>query len=297
LLKIENLTKRYGKFTALDQVSMELEDKSATLLLGPNGAGKTTLIRCVMGLVYFQGKIAVDGQDVVHNNKAAKSMVGYVPQESSFYDNMEVLDQSYLIAELKGRSREEVKDRLGQVDLWDARNKRVGSLSSGMKQRLGIALALLGDPPLMIFDEPTSNIDLRGQLEFENLLTDLSSQGKTLLIATHLSGLDEHAQQAVVLDKGKVMASGQPGELLKRINAIDTIYVRVSEDSMATAKGIAEGYSNGVMTRGGWLLIPVQVSAKASLAKAILNGCNVLDILIQPATIESQYLKLIGGVS
>jgi len=83
--------------------------------------------------------------------------------------------------------------------------------------------------------------------------------------------------------------------LLKRINAIDTIYVRVSEDSMATAKEIAEGYSNEVMTRGGWLLIPVQVSAKASLAKAILNGCNVLDILIQPATIESQYLKLIGG--
>jgi len=297
LLTVTKLTKEYGKFKALDNVSMELERGSTVLLIGPNGAGKTTLIRCAMGLLTFAGTITLDGHDVFKDDKATKGLVGYVPQYTAFYDNLKVMDQSMLIAKLRKRGREDVRHRLEEVELWDVRTRRVGSLSSGMRQRLGLALALLSDPPMMIFDEPTSNIDLRGQLEFENLLTRLSKDGKTLLITTHLSGLDDFASKAVVLDKGKVIAVGAPGELLRQMNAVDTVYVRLGQETMERGLAIAGMYSKGVQREGDWVLIPVPGSAKAELIKTLLRDCNVLDLLVEPATIESQYLSLLGSAN
>jgi ABC-type multidrug transport system ATPase subunit len=295
LLRVDAVTKRYGKFTALNNVSVDLQDGATALLLGPNGAGKTTLLRCILGLVDFYGTIEVSGYNVMTDNKRAKTLIGYVPQYSSFYESMKVIDQSRLIAKLKHRDGSEVKERLEQVELWDAKDKQVSSLSSGMRQRLGLALALLGDPELMIFDEPTSNVDLRGQLEFQNLLSTLGKMKKTLLITTHLSGLDDYATTAVVLDKGKVVATGEPAQLLRQINAVDTLYVRVDEKSMAKANEIARGFSDSVATKGDWLLVPVPGSAKTALVKSLMNNCNVVDLLVEPATIESQYLRFIGG--
>ncbi|HEV2137511.1 MAG TPA: ABC transporter ATP-binding protein [Nitrososphaerales archaeon] len=297
MLEVEGVTKRYKKFTALDKVSVDLEDGATALLLGPNGAGKTTLLRCILGLVEFSGTIEVGGRNVVTDNKRAKAMIGYVPQYSSFYEGMKVLDQAHLIAKLKRRENGEVKEKLEKVDLWEARNKQVSSLSSGMRQRLGLALALLGDPPLMIFDEPTSNVDLRGQMEFQHLLSSLHDMGKTLLITTHLSGLDDYASAAVVLDHGKVVAHGEPAQLLKQINAVDTIYVRVDDASLPKATEIAQGFSDAVATKGDWLLIPVPGSAKAGVIKSLISSCNVIDLLVEPATIESQYLRLLGGTN
>lgn len=294
MLTVSGVTKRYGKFTALSNVSVDLKDGATALLLGPNGAGKTTLIRCILGLVYFWGSIEVAGHDVMKENKQAKSVIGYIPQSLPFLENMKVIDQSKLMARLKGIADGEVKEKLMHVDLWDHREKAVSSLSSGMRQRLGIALALLGDPQLMIFDEPTSNVDLRGQLEFQNLLSELTKLGKTMLITTHLSGLDDYASDAIVLDRGRVVASGQPAELLKQINAVDTIYVRVDDGSMEKATEIANGFSDAAATRGDWLLVPVPGSSKSSLIKSLLDNCNVVDLLVEPATIESQYLRLLG---
>src|SRR2546425_67744 len=163
LLEVEHLTKNFGKFTALNEVSLQIRDGNTVLLLGPNGAGKTTLIRCVMGLLHFRGKITLDSLDARTDGIDLREKIGYVPQQSSYYENLRILDQGRYIAGLKKASFEELKKKLETVGLWNVRTRHVKSLSSGMKQRLGLALALLNDPPFLIFDEPTSNVDMTGQ--------------------------------------------------------------------------------------------------------------------------------------
>ncbi len=296
ILRAENVSKRYGKFHALEDVSVDLGRGKHLLVLGPNGAGKTTLIRCIMDLVSFDGRITVDGLNVKKDSSAAKANIGYVPQNYAFYEGISVKDHAILSTRLKKTKQSEAEEKLKYVDLWRVKDKKVRALSDGMKQRLGIALAMIGNPPLLLLDEPTSNIDLRGQLEFQTLLKNLMAAGKSLLTTTHLTGLGELATQVVILDRGRMIGKGVPEELLKNMGVNDTLYMRVKDKKgqESVIRLLESGGAIEISFEGEWITASMPSVIKLKLIKDLLSsGEQIDDLLVERSKIESEYVKLI----
>jgi ABC-type multidrug transport system ATPase subunit len=290
------VTKRYGKRYALSAVSCVMEDQTSTLLLGPNGAGKTTLVKCIMGLVRFSGRITLDGEDVSKDVKKIHSKIGYMPQQSAYHENLTVFQMCSLMGAIKKASADEIKSALKEGGLWDWRGHRMSSLSSGMRQRVGIALALLRDPPLLIFDEPTNNIDIRSQIEFQSTLKKLSAARKSVLISTHLSGFEDFADNAVILESAKIVAQGRPGELLERIGEQDTVYVRVKpENQELVTRTLASLGVVPASTREEWIGLSLPKRMKAEVIHSLVDaGCSIEDLAIERTELESGYVKLLS---
>jgi ABC-type multidrug transport system ATPase subunit len=297
VLQVERVTKRYGKFIALSDISIELGRGQHLLVLGPNGAGKTTLIKCIMDLVTFNGTVRVDGINVKRDSSLAKTRIGYVAQNYAFYEGISVHDHAILSARLKGVNRGQAEEKLKEVDLWRFKDRKVRALSDGMKQRLGIAIALIGDPVLLLLDEPTSNVDLRGQLEFQILLKGLLEKGKTMLTTTHLTGLGELASLVLILDRGHELARGPPGVLLKNMGVNDTLYLRVkTEDSNQVVEYMRGQGVKEFETKGEWITASVPSEIKMKVVRSLmLSGYDVDDMLIERSKIESEYLSLVGS--
>ena len=297
LVSVENVSKHYGKFSALEKVSFEMHPGEHMLVLGPNGAGKTTLIKCMMDVINFEGRVTIGGVDVKHNPSKAKANLGYVPQNYAFYEGISVLDHAILSTRLKGVSKSEAEDKLKQVNLWDARKKKVRALSDGMKQRLGIALALIADPKILLLDEPTSNVDLRGQLEFMGLLQELIKSGKTLVTTTHLTGLGEIATEVMILNRGKIVTKGSPSELLTNLGVNDTIYARVDPSDAPHVIELAKKMGAlDISSRDEWMTISVPTKSKLEIVRSLLtDGGKVKDLFVERSKIESEYFKLLGG--
>ncbi len=296
MIKIDNVTKRYGKLVALDHVSLDVQKGTHLLILGPNGAGKTTLIKCILNLASFDGRIMVNGFDAKRESTGVKRMVGYVPQNYAFYDNLSIQEHARMSSRLKRVNAIQARENLEMVDLWRVRNRKIRTLSDGMRQRLGIALALIGGAPILILDEPTSNIDLRGQIEFQDLLLRLLREGKTIITTTHLTGLGELASEVLVLDKGKRIAYGKPSALLGRVNVADTLYLRVdsSRENEISAL-IRSEVDSQVVAKGNWLTASIPSNSKMNVLRSLLgSGIKIDDLIIERSSIESEYLRLLG---
>jgi ABC-2 type transport system ATP-binding protein len=294
LLSVKNLTKDYGKFRALDHVSFRVEKGNATLLIGPNGAGKTTIVKSILGLLEYQGEILVDEKDTYHDGGKSHAKIGYVPQALMFGYNTSIAEQAFYIASLKGASGESAREAVRRAGLWDIRKRKVNSLSHGMRQKFGISLAMINDPPLLIFDEPINNVDLQGQLEFRKTVQELTKHGKTLLISTHLSGLSELVGSAIVLHKGKVIAQGTPNELLTRMNAADTLYLRVGDGDASKVFQIVNTQGKIMSQNEEWIVFSLPPGMKGLVLEQLIGaGVKVKDLIIEPSTIESRYVGLL----
>ena len=295
MLEISHVSKNFGRVRVLHDVTFDVKDGSSCLLIGSNGAGKTTLIKSIVGLLNFSGEIRVDGLDARSDRKRARERIGYVPQAFNFYDKLAVEEEANLMARLKGLSAASTKGSLQLMGLWDARRRRVGELSHGMRQRLAVALGLINDPPLLIFDEPLSSIDLKGRLDFESMMRRLAKMGKTLLISTHLPGLSGSVEQTVVIDSGRVVAGGSPRDLLAGLGSKDKVYLKLPNSAKDQAKQALEDLKFDVKTEGEWLLISADPALKSQIIDAMTErGFEIQDIIIEPSTIESEYVNLIG---
>ncbi len=300
IVSIQNVEKRYGKFTALYKLSLDIKPGAHLLVLGPNGAGKSTLIKCIMGILNFRGTVRIDGIDVNKDPRGAKKVVGYVPQNYAFYESLTIYDHAVLSSRLKNISgSEQIEEKLRLVNLWDARKRRVRACSDGMKQRLGIALALIGNPKLLLLDEPTSNVDLRGQLEFQRILRALLKQGKTMITTSHLTGLGELATEVIVIDRGRIVTRGSPEELMSRLSVNDTIFLRVREpDVPAVTKLATDLGAFDFEADGEWLRATVPSKIKLGVVKGLVNsGYPLTDMMVERSQIESEYLKLLQSTA
>lgn len=296
ILEIQNVTKKFGKFLALNSVSFGLQPKSHTILLGQNGAGKTTLLKCIMALTKFKGHIMIDGIDAGKKGKTIRRKIGYVPQNYSFYNNLTVQGHMKLATHLKQLNQREIQQKLQAIDLWNVREKKVGSLSSGMRQRLGIAQALLGDPPLLLLDEPTSNVDYKGQAEFRTVLQQLLAEGKTLVTTTHMPGLTEIATEVIIIDKGKIIAQGSPIDLARRMGLLHIIRVRCDLSSFPRIEEEAKILGAQEIEHGeSWISFIISDQKKMNLVRKLSADPGVLDIVVEPVAIESEYLRMVGS--
>ncbi len=257
VLKLDRVTKKFGRLTAVDEVSLEVDPGQAVALWGANGAGKTTLMRCLLGLLSCQGSLSIGGYDAQRQGKKARALLGYVPQELSFHDDLSVAETLELYATLRG-----VRDpgqALARVGLDHCPERKVGELSGGMKQRLALALALLGDPPLLLLDEPTSNLDLQGRQELLHLLSELRSQGKTMLFTSHrLEEVLALADRVIVLEQGKVTLNATPGELVGTRGWQTVMKLRIPSESLEQAVELLcrSGYTASRNGSGLWVEVP-----------------------------------------
>ena len=214
MLVVVALTKRFGRFTAVNGVSFEVTPGEAVALWGPNGAGKSTLIKCLLGLLRFEGAVRIDGHDTLFEAKLARGRLGYVPQELAFYPEWTGREILAFLAKIKRVAPERVGVALGEVGLSAHGAKPVGSLSGGMKQRLALAAALLSDPPLLVLDEITSNLDANGREGLLRVLARLKERGKTIVFTSHRrDDVLRLADRVLVLERGNVTQHALPEDI------------------------------------------------------------------------------------
>jgi len=225
-LIIENLSKTYpGGVRALQDVSLTL-GPGMFGLLGPNGAGKSTLMRIIATLQEADsGSATLDGIDVLQEKDRIRQLLGYLPQEFGLYPKVRALDLLDHFAHLKGvidrtRRRALVEALLHQTNLWDARFQRLGTFSGGMKQRFGIAQALIGDPKLIIVDEPTAGLDPEERVRFHNLLSEIGEQ-VIVILSTHIvDDVSDLCSSLAIIDHGHVVVTGEPTELARSLRGL-----------------------------------------------------------------------------
>lgn len=221
-VRIEGLVKEYSHFRALDEVSLQI-NSGMFGLLGPNGAGKTTLMRIITTLLSVtSGTVSVQGVDVMKDPAFVRQNLGYIPQEFGFYKNLNAYELLDYIAAMKGlnpkQRKQQITDLLEQVNLTADAKRRVGGYSGGMKQRLAIAQALLGDPKLIVVDEPTAGLDPEERIRFRNLLTRISGQ-RTIILSTHIvADIEASCSALAVLNQGRLIFHGTPDALVTRAN-------------------------------------------------------------------------------
>ncbi|MEW6251735.1 MAG: nitrous oxide reductase family maturation protein NosD [Planctomycetota bacterium] len=278
LLTVAGLHKRFRRLRAVDDVSFAVRAGEAVALWGANGAGKTTIIKCVLGLHRSRGRICIGGLDARRYGKQARRLVGYVSQELAFDADVSTLGTAAFFARLKGVPTRRAVEVLAQVGLAEHAHKRVGALSGGMKQRLALAVALLADPPLLLLDEPTSNLDLAARRAFLELLGQLKRGGKTVLFSTHrpeeVAGL---ADRVIVLEHGRRVSDGPPDAQAAQAAAELTLRLRLGRAYHAAAASVLRAAGYTVQPNCDWLHVavarhgkaePIQVLTRAGIAVA-----------------------------
>lgn len=264
MITVDYLTKKFGRFVAVQDLSFEVAPHQALALWGPNGAGKTTVLKCMLGLLRYQGRIAINQIDLQSGGRDARRLLGYVPQELAFYDDLSVTETAHFFARLRRTNLKQVSGALEQVDLTIHAAKPVRALSGGMKQRLALALALLGDPPVLILDEPTSNLDTASRGQFLKLLAEVKTAGKTIVFTSHrLDEVEALADQVLVMEHGRAQFTTSAAQLAGRLNLTTQVKLHLPTDLMDSAIAALQADGFSARRNGTGVLVQVAPDAKA----------------------------------
>ena len=297
ILQVENLTKRYGEVEALRGVSIEVQEGEVFGLLGPNGAGKTTTVEILEGLrTPDSGRVSVCGLDPQRNPEELKREIGATLQATSLPDKMRVLEALKLFAHFYERRRnpEELLKRFG---LEEKRNAFYSTLSGGQKQRLALALALVNNPRVLFFDEPTAGLDPQVRREIYGVIEELRQEKKTILLTTHyIEEAERLCDRVAIVDHGKVIATGTPRELKQRSGDTTRIEVRLTKpESNHTLKNL-DGVTDCREVDGAYVLHcrrPPQ--AIVALVKHLeAEGNELVNLEISTPTLEDVFIELTG---
>ncbi|MBW9171643.1 ABC transporter ATP-binding protein [Clostridium estertheticum] len=216
VLKVDNLSKKYKNIKVVDNINLNVKEGTIYGFLGPNGAGKSTTIRMILGLIKAtSGTVKLFGDDIQENRIKILKRIGAIVESPSYYGHLSAYDNLKIWAELKGVNSNKIVEVLKLLNLSEAKNKKINNFSLGMKQRLGIAQALIGDPDFLILDEPTNGLDPMGIREIRNLLISLAKDhNKTIFISSHiLSEMELIVDDVGIINKGKLLYEGSLSKL------------------------------------------------------------------------------------
>ena len=303
MIEVDQLTRRYGNVTAVDAISFAASPGQVTGFLGPNGAGKTTTMRMLTGFMPpTSGKAIVAGYDVFENSMEVRKRVGYLPETVPLYRDMTAHNYLQFIAEIRGvKNRAEKADEvLERVALLDRANSRIRTLSKGMRQRVGLAQALIHDPEVLILDEPTIGLDPFQVLELRELVQELGKD-HTVLFSTHiLSEAEAVCDKVVIINRGQIIAQGSPSELRSTLETGRPVIARVDaplEDVLALVQSLP-GVSHAEITIDGITATPAdpQTDPRPAIARAINEkGWDLMELRSVAVSLEEIFLEVAGN--
>lgn len=308
MITVEHLTKYYGEHLAVDDLSFEIEEGHVYGFLGPNGAGKSTTMNIMTGcLSATDGHVLIDGHDIFDEPKAAKRLIGYLPEQPPLYMNESPVDYLSFVGEAKGLRGEELKRQVEEVitqtGLEKKKNRRISALSKGYKQRVGIAQALLGNPKVIILDEPTVGLDPIQIIEIRDLIKSLG-ETHTVIFSSHiLSEVQTICDQILMIAGGKLVAFDTPENLERSMVSSSEIVISTdaSEEAVRAALSACEGAEDVTFetAANGNLRARIKTGkdqldtlSKAVFAAFVGSGLSLMELSTKKATLEDIFLEL-----
>jgi len=306
LITVENLTKRYPAKTAIEGMSFQVEKGEILGFLGPNGAGKTTTMRIITGFMpASDGTVRVDGFDVFENPIDVRKRIGYLPENPPLYLEMNVAGYLRFVAKIKGvptdKLDSEVDRVMARVNITDVRERIISKLSKGYKQRVGLAQALLNDPPVLILDEPTIGLDPKQIHEVRELVKDLAGN-HTVVLSTHiLPEVEQTCHRVIIIDRGKIVAVDTPQNLRSQLQGAERVSVEVqgpAAEVMSKLKamsGVVDVRKVGEMDGRQQLQIEGELKKdiRSDVARTIVqNGWGLYELHSATMSLEDIFLEL-----
>jgi ABC-2 type transport system ATP-binding protein len=295
---LRRVSKSYGPFRALDNVSFEIRESEIFGYIGPNGAGKTTTMKILIGLLTdFQGEVRIGGYHIPKQKAEAHKLLGYLPQNVAFQEWRTVNHALKTFGKLSGLSDSEIESRipkiLGLLGLADVRYKKVSQLSGGMTQKVGLAQALLHEPKLLVLDEPLGGLDPLSRRQFKDIVLELAKKGTTILFSSHiLSDVQDVADRIGILSRGKIKQVGTLNELKSRLSTQDAIEVLLSYGSDKWQQfGAIKDVRSVEQPSPGRVLVHLEAGADADLAvDAVIQTIAKLGIRVRGVSLLSPSL-------
>ncbi len=307
MIEVSHLTKRYGRHCAVDDISFTVQDGGIYGLLGPNGAGKSTTMNVITGyLSPTSGTVRIDGHDIVEEPQEAKACIGYLPEQPPLYTDMTVAEYLQFVAELKGVKRKsereaEIERAMGRTGLEDVMDRLIRNLSKGYRQRVGIAATLLGNPKVIILDEPTVGLDPAQMIEIRSLIHDLGETHTVILSSHILSEVQAVCDRVLIIAHGKLIAQGTPEELAGKLAAHGMISATAvgNRDAVVAAASAVPGLTGLKVTAEKGDEVSFTASSesgtdlRAALSKAMAEaGCPVISLSSSTISLEDVFLQL-----
>ena len=295
-IRFERLTKQFGALKAVDGLTVDVEQGGVVGLLGPNGAGKSTTIRMLLGLVRpTSGTASVLGGSIEHPSGYIEN-VGALIETPAFYPKLSGEANLRTLAALDGHSKARIEKVLEIVKLTSRRGDRVSEYSHGMKQRLGIAAALLRDPDILILDEPMNGLDPAGIVEIRTLLRDLAQQGRTVLVSSHLlAEVQTMADQVIIIDRGRLIFEGDLAALLEAA-AHEVVVAPETPEDLGTLVAVLEQAGYTLTVDEGVIHVAGAIDAPAQLNRlAFDNGITLAELRVRNEDLEAVFLRLTSG--
>ena len=310
MIEVKNVTKKYGKAVAVDDISFEIKEGEIVGLLGPNGAGKSTTMNMLTGFIeQTEGEIIVDGYNMLKKPKKAKKEIGYMPEGVPLYMDLTVKEFVTYMAEIKKVNKKERKEKvekiIEQTGLKDVEKKLVKNLSRGYKQRISMAGALVGEPKILILDEPTVGLDPKQITEIRNLIKDLGKT-HTIILSSHiLSEVSQICNKVIIINKGKIVAVDTPENLENKVSNNNMIYVTVEdkENKIESVKEKVQGIEKIELIKNnedGTKEYVIETAKDTDIRKEIFaelakDNITIFEMKKADSTLEDAFMKLIEG--
>jgi ABC-2 type transport system ATP-binding protein len=310
VIQVEDITKRYGTFTAVDKINFEIEEGEIVGFLGPNGAGKSTTMNIITGFIeQTSGTVTVDGNDILKKPKKAKKLIGYMPEGVPLYNDLTVKEFVKYMAELKGVPRKEIKEKvqkaLQDAGLEEVQNKLTRNLSRGYKQRVSLAGTLVANPKVLILDEPTVGLDPKQVAEIREVIKKLGKNHTVILSSHILSEVSQICNRVIIINKGKIVAIDTPENLEKKVSTKNLTYVTVEgeENRVLTMKEKIEGIKEIELEKineDGTKQYSIEAEQGIDIRKTIFAGfakenITIFEMKQADITLEDAFMKLIEG--
>ena len=310
MIEVKNVTKKYGKAVAVEDISFTINDGEIVGLLGPNGAGKSTTMNILTGFIeQTSGEVVIDGFNMLKKPKKAKKEIGYMPEGVPLYTDLTVKEFVKYMAEIKQVDRktrkEKVEKIINQTGLKDVEKKLIKNLSRGYKQRVSMAGALVGEPKILILDEPTVGLDPKQITEIRNLIKELGKTHTVILSSHILSEVSQICNKVIIINKGKIIAVDTPENLENRVTSNNCIYVTVedTENKIDAIKNKIEGIKKLDLiekNEDGTKQYIIEADKGIDLRKKIFaefakENITIFEMKKADSTLEDAFMKLIEG--
>ena len=309
LIEIKHLTKKYGNFVAVDDISFTVKDHEVVGFLGPNGAGKSTTMNMITGFIEpSKGRVIVNGYDISRNPIKAKRQIGYMPEGTPLYKDLTVKEFVSYMADLKGVKRknkkEEIKNVLEETGLTDVQNKLIRNVSRGYKQRVSMAGALVGNPEVLILDEPTVGLDPKQIAEIRALIKQLGKKHTVILSSHILSEVSQICERVVIINHGKILAVDTPENLEKATKKENSIIVTVEDkkNNMKNIKSKLKGVNEVTKIKSnedGTVQYKISANKNVDIRKKVFdvlpkNDISIFELKKNENTLEDAFLTIVN---